>query len=148
MPQPNLDNKYKIRCEIYFQDKSDENNCEKVIIDGTYQNFLPPPTEKQDKFIVKLSIEVKDIQDIEEMSKTFQVPFTLFLSWFDSRLQFKDLKEDEGFNLLSENEKSAIWKPKVLFKNTNEKHKTKVDQETYIKIKQYGDYSLTTNDNA
>ena len=97
---------------------------------------------------MKLSIEVKDIQDIEEMSKTFQVPFTLFLSWFDSRLQFKDLKEDEGFNLLSENEKSAIWKPKVLFKNTNEKHKTKVDQETYIKIKQYGDYSLTTNDNA
>ena len=97
---------------------------------------------------MKLSIEVKDIQDIEEMSKTFQVPFTLFLSWFDSRIQYKNLKKDEGLNLLSENEKSKIWKPIVLFENTNKKHTSIVDIKTYMKIKQYGDYSLTTNDNA
>ena len=93
--------------------------------------------ETGDKVKVGLSIEVMDIQDIIEVDKTFQVPFTLYLSWNDGRLQYKNLHKDNEFNLLSANEKSNIWKPIVIFKNTNDKHKTKVDEETYIQINKY-----------
>ena len=139
----------KHKTEIYnsqtiFQDKSDETNCEKVVFGDTYQSYLPPPTlENQNKFHVNLSIEVMDIQNINEVDKTFQVPYTLFLSWIDSRLQYKNLNQDEGLNLLSSQEKSTIWSPIVVFKNTNEKHKTIVDQSTYVQIKKYGNATLT-----
>ena len=78
-----------------------------------------------------------DIQNINEVEKTFQVPFILSLSWFDSRLRYKNLKEDEVFNLLSKTEKSTIWLPIVIFKNTNEKYTTIVDEKTYIQIKKF-----------
>ena len=75
-----------------FQDKSDEANCEKVIFEKSYQNDIVPMLEKrQEKVKVGLSIEVMDIQDITEVDKTFQVPFTLYLSWNDGRLQYKNL---------------------------------------------------------
>ena len=96
---------------------------------------------RKDKFPVEISIKILDIQDIVETDKTFQVPFILFLSWFDSRLQFKNLVDNVGRNLLSEDKKDkkkGIWWPTIVFKNTNEKHKSKVDEETYIQIKKSG----------
>ena len=34
----------------------------------------------------------------------------------------------------------GIWYPTVVFKNTNEKHKSKVDEETYIKVNKSGKF--------
>ena len=88
-----------------------------------------------------------DIQDIIEEEKTFKVPFTLFLSWNDSRLDYTNLNEETGLNLLSEDEKEKIWKPVVIFTNTNEKHKTKVDSETDIQIQKHGKATFTKTSN-
>ena len=85
-----------------------------------------------------------DIQDIQEKDRTFQVPFTLYLSWSDSRLQYKHLSQDTERNLLSGNEKSNIWKPIVVFKNTNKKQKTIVDEDTDIQIRKKGSYIYTS----
>ena len=96
--------------------------------------------KNNDKFHVEVSIEVQDIQDINEVENTFEVPFILLLSWRDSRLQFKNLQHNIGRNLLSDDEKDkkkGIWSPTVVFKNTNEKHESKVDEKTYIKINGY-----------
>ena len=88
-----------------------------------------------------------DIQNIIEVEKTFQVPFTLFLSWNDRRLKYANLNESAGLNLLSEDEKSNIWSPIVVFKNTNEKDTTVVDKKTDIQIEKYGDGTLTKRSN-
>ena len=82
-----------------------------------------------------------DIQDIKEVDKTFQVPFVLFLSWSDSRLKYKNLVNNVGRNLLTKKEKdeeNGIWKPTVVFKNTNEKHTTVVDKKAYIQVNKLG----------
>ena len=133
--------------KIYFQDESDEANCTKVIIKDSYKNYLPPPkTKGHHKLQLEVSVEVQDIQDIIEVDKTFQVPFILFLSWRDSRLEYKNLVDNVGMNLLSKAEKDkekGIWTPTVVFKNTNEKHKSKVDEETYIQIKKSGKSTLS-----
>ena len=99
--------------------------------------------EKQNIFQVALSIEVLDIQDIIEVDKTFQVPFTLFLSWNDRRLYYINLNKKTGLNLLSEDEKENIWKPIVIFKNTNAKDTTVVDTKTDIQIEKHGDVTIT-----
>ena len=89
-----------------------------------------------------------DIQNIIEVDKTFQVPFWLDLSWIDSRLEYTNLNNITGLNMLSENKMSAIWSPLVVFENTNEKFKTIVDEETYVQIKKIGDYTLSQKSNA
>ena len=99
--------------------------------------------EKQDKFNVTLSIEVMDIQNINEVEKTFQVPFRLYLSWFDDRLQYKDLAKILGMNLLTTNEKISIWSPIILFENTNAKYTTLVDEKTDVQIKKTGHFQLS-----
>ena len=125
-----------------FQDGSDEDNCITVIPDDSYRNYLvPPPLEN--KLEVSLSIKVMDIQDIIEVDKTYQVPFTLYLSWNDGRLNYVNLKKSAGMNLLSEDEKSYIWKPILTFENTNEKRTTIVDLNTDIYIEKLGDFTLT-----
>ena len=91
--------------------------------------------ETREKVKVGLSIEVMDMQDITEVERTFQVPFKLYLSWNDGRLKYKNLHEAKAFNLLSENEKSKIWFPIVIFKNTNEKYTTvRASEETKTDI--------------
>ena len=84
-----------------------------------------------------------DIQNINEVEKTFQVPFTLYLSWFDDRLQYKDLAKILGMNLLTTNEKISIWSPIILFENTNAKYTTIVDEKTDVQIKKTGDFVLS-----
>ena len=116
-----------------------------MIPDSKYRNYLVPPPLR-DKFEVALSIELMDIQDITEVDKTFEAPFTLYLSWIDKRLKYKNLKDNTVLNLLSKEEKSKIWSPKVVFQNTNKKDKTEVDRNTYIQIKKgkEAEYVYTT----
>ena len=97
----------------------------------------------KEKVKVALSIEVMDIQNIKEVEKTFEIPFMLYLSWFDGRLKYKNLKKDKEFNLLSTNEKEKIWRPIINFKNTNEKLKTLVDKETNINVEKKVDDTFT-----
>ena len=83
------------------------------------------------------------MQNIKEVVKTFQAPFTLWLSWNDSRLMYKDLKDDISKNIISNNEKKTIWKPIVVFENTNNKDETYTNlgelyARTYIQIKNSG----------
>ena len=80
---------------------------------------------------------MQGVQDINEVDKTFETPFILFLTWKESRLKYKHLKPNMGRNLLSKKEKEGenrVWSPTVVFKNTNDKTKTVVDDYTYITI--------------
>ena len=97
----------------------------------------------KEKVKVALSIEVMDIQNIKEVEKTFEIPFMLYLSWFDGRLKYKNLNKDKEFNLLSPTEKQKIWKPIIIFKNTNEKLKTLVNEETNINVEKNEDDYFT-----
>ena len=68
---------------------------------------------------MKLNVDIKTVQKINEVDGTFQVQYILSLSWYDSRLSFKNLKAELNSNTLNLNEKESVWIPKIIFANTD-----------------------------
>ena len=57
----------KSRCDNIndCDDRSDEADCSRLKEDETYQKFIvPPPTDKQEKLEVKVSVTLSKIMDI------------------------------------------------------------------------------------
>ena len=52
-------------------DRSDEADCSRVYIDPTYQKFIvPPPVDGKMKTEVNLNLNLTQIMDIRQVSKT------------------------------------------------------------------------------
>ena len=62
------------------------------------------------------------------------------MQWLETRLQFKNLKEEITLNNLSPSEMRRIWVPKLIFYNTETKPSTTVDEETIIFAEKQGNY--------
>ena len=130
-------------------DKSDEFRCSKIDPDGSYQKFIPPPptalgNRTTDKIIIKVSSDIIDILEMDEINSIFQVQFYLHFTWYDNRLTYFDLKDDIGLNTLSPEEKQKIWIPELIFDNTEFKLSTSLDADTVITISKQGQYTLST----
>ena len=85
-------------------DLSDESNCELVIVDfKRYRKEYPPIKSLTNRTEVTLSIEVLELGQFQELKMTFWAKFNIKLKWFDSRLTFTNLKEnDAARNSISE----------------------------------------------
>ena len=122
-------------------DKSDETNCKRVKTDKTYQKFIvPPPVGEEERTDVTVGMDLESIMDINEVNGHFQVQFFLFLSWFDTRLRFQNLKEDIDLNSFLPSKNDKIWTPELVFENTGDRVRTETDEETIIKVIRKGDF--------
>lgn len=55
------------------------------------------------------------LMDISEVDGWIQAQFFLTSQWFDSRLRFRNLKEDISLNSLLPSENTAIWVPELVY---------------------------------
>ena len=135
------------RCDSWpdCSDKSDELNCRRVNIGKTYQKHITPPGQGgSGKVIVNISMDLISIINVNEVDSIFQVQFTLYLSWLDSRMSFNNLKNDTAQNVLSPKKKAMIWLPKLVFLNTEHRPKVSLNEETQIMVKKLGGFELST----
>ena len=51
------------------------------------------------------------------------------MTWYDSRVDMYNLKDDVNMNTLPENERKAIWVPKLTFNNTKNNMQTVNDDK-------------------
>ena len=72
---------------------------------------------------------MKSVLDIKEVKSTFNVQFVLSLKWRDPRITYQNLKEEDFLNKINLNEFEKIWRPVILFYNTEHRDKTKVNQK-------------------
>ena len=72
--------------------------------------------------------------------------FILTMKWFESRLKFKNLKNDINLNGFLPNEIGDIWVPEMIFSNTEEKPSTIVDEKTTIFVEKRGEHKLSGSD--
>ena len=127
-------------------DRSDEADCSRVSPDPTYQRFIVPPPSSQtedNQTEVLVSLTLNTIMDISEVGGYFQVQFDLILKWFESRLRFKNLKDDMNLNSFLPTENHEVWVPELIFVNTEEKPTTITDDRTSIKVEKNGDFKLS-----
>ena len=127
------------------RDKSDEANCERVKMDPKYQKFIVPPPHEAHlaKTEVKVRMNLETLLDINEVDGYLQVQFYLTMEWFESRLRFKNLKEDINMNTFLPSENSEVWVPELIFENTEEKPSTVIDDRTSMKVEKRGKFKLS-----
>ena len=114
-------------------DMSDERNCMILITGKGYIADYEPVTVDENYEIVKVPVnvfvDVLKILLISEITGTFKASFKLYLTWFDPRLKFKNIKDKSNLNKLTKPEKERVWKPVVVFDNTESKEKQKLMTE-------------------
>ena len=128
------------------EDRSDEADCSRVSLEPTYQKFIVPPSSQvteDNKTEVTISVSLSTIMDISEVGGYFQVQFDLIMNWFESRLRFKNLKDDMNLNSFLPTENNEVWVPELIFVNTENKPSTITDDRTSIKVEKRGDYILS-----
>ena len=106
---------------IDCQDGSDESSCDIIIFEDFYNHEVPAPADKTlgtGKSKIYIGVKILKILAINEVDSTISLQFQLDMKWKDSRLTFKNLKEESHYNALSSKMSSEIWCPVVIFDNT------------------------------
>ena len=142
------------RCNNFqdCQDISDEKNCMLVFKDSEkYLKDKTPPVENvTEKLPVQLSINVNEIISISEVEQVINIQFQLEMAWFDSRLQYYNLKENQKMNSLSNAELDGIWVPQILFRNTKHQIISEKDRKSFALVAKKGNGTMsghTINEN-
>ena len=112
---------------IDCEDKSDESNCEPVIIGANYVKEMAPIPKSRDPCLVYINISVLSIPHIETVNLQFTADFYLNLRWYDLRLDFTDLKNITYVNKLGLPDLEAIWTPRLVFLNALGPYQTVID---------------------
>ena len=125
------------RCDgkIDCYDKSDEMECNLIVFESSYSKGIsPPPKKYSNASDVFLSVDIKEILKLDEIGKTFRVKFKLYLTWIDSRLIYQNLKKNPNLNVLQLDTQKRIWAPVIIFSNTEESDRSKIDDESLIRV--------------
>ena len=75
---------------------------------------------------VFLNIDVIKVLNLEEVDESMVLKYRMTLKWKDSRVEFRNLKQENYLNTLSTDEAGKIWYPRIVFFNTRDTEETKV----------------------
>ena len=93
---------------IHCDKGEDENNCQVINVPRYYDKNKPPSE-------IHAKVKIVDIMEIQEDHSTFDVYFSLQLTWIDKKLNFVHLKSAADKNIIPEEERENIWVPKINF---------------------------------
>ena len=132
-------------------DKSDKAYCTKLHFDNTYQKYIVPhPLGEESRANVTVKMELINLRKIDEVDGSFQMQLFLTLKWFDSRLQYINLKDNFDLNNFLPSENKLIWIPELVFENTEDKMRSKINEKTSIKVLKTGNFTpsyISENEN-
>ena len=93
---------------------------------------------------VNISINIEQLNQIEEVKMSFSAKFTIAVEWFDGRLTWKDLNDDEFLNIPNKEVIDKLWVPVITFENTENKYRGPIDSEARFVVKERGPLTLSS----
>ena len=127
------------------EDKSDEKDCGRAVIDSSYNKAMtPPPLKNSTKVGVELSVVLQAILNLDEIGGIMYIKYVLLSKWTDPGLTFHNLKRDGNRNLLTESEWSRMWVPRVIFDNTEAAEELIMDKGAIIRVLANENFTYTT----
>ena len=130
------------RCDLRVDcpDQSDEARCSLVDVPLGYRTTIPPPTALDVGALpILFTINIISFPSIETEDLTFSTSLELKLRWQDTRLTYRNLKDDRSLNVLSQSSVSSIWKPRVFFSNARGNVFTNLDEGSRIECIRNGE---------
>ena len=120
------------------RDKSDEMNCQILILEDGY-NMEVPPIVSNDPVEVRVSIDLLRLVDIDEEDYSIEIQFEITLVWKEKRATYRNLKNKDSMNTLAKKDVDTLWLPKVIYENTDQKQTTRVgtiwEWETRVSVR-------------
>ena len=113
-------------------DGSDEAGCKIVNFPVGYNKFLTPSPPSGGNLNVDISVTINEILKIDEVEGEFIVQVSTKREWFDRQLTYQNLKNDQYLDELSNEEKTFIWWPYLIFQNIANDEKWKTVGESLI----------------
>ena len=91
------------------RDKSDENNCKLIVFEDNYNEKVPPftITDESNALIpakIRVSTQLKNVLAISEFSHTIDLKIGMTLKWYENRVLYHNLKNEEALNVLTDSE--------------------------------------------
>ena len=122
-----------------------------LVMKPTYNNKIAPFAfdEVASKIVpanVNIKVSVIDVLSIKEKDLVYVLKFRMYMSWYDYRLKYHNLKESLSLNSLSLNEVVNLWIPFILFSNTEKSEFTEGDKESEMYISREGDFKGSSSD--
>ncbi|XP_037803960.1 glutamate-gated chloride channel-like [Penaeus monodon] len=101
------------RCDLSLdcRDKSDESDCDRVLIPEGYSTLLPPPKINHEPVPLHASVLIRTIRSIDVANFKISVDLEFVLKWKDTRLRYRNLQDDRRSNKL--NDWQSIWVPSL-----------------------------------
>ena len=133
------------------RDESDENDCKMLAMKENYNKKIAPieydyVNSKVIPANVYVSMVVLDVLSISEVDLVYVLKFRILMNWYDSRLTYHNLKEEQSLNSLSSEEIDKIWIPFVVFANTENQESTKGNDETQVTVTREGNFTESSVD--
>ena len=108
--------KMEERCDqiIHCRDQSDENDCSLLVLKKGYNKKVAPfiydKTRKEVKPVkVDVSTSIQNIIDISEVNNIIELKFGILMEWYESRVDYHNLKTVETLNTLSDDELRSLY---------------------------------------
>jgi len=103
------------RCNsvIDCEDRTDEIGCSLVSLPEGYDKEV----SNSEKSELIFDAEIINILEIDDNLGKIRIIMQLHMQWQDQELEFKNLKNNSGLNVLNEKEYSSIWKPQLILVN-------------------------------
>ena len=103
------------RCDQIMDciDETDEDNCKLISFKDNYNKKVPPFTiNKEDNSLVpakiRISTQLKNVLAISEFSHTINLKIGITLKWYENRVVYHNLKNQEALNVLADSEVSIL----------------------------------------
>ena len=130
------------RCDKVYDcnDGSDERNCDPIEIDEEiYRKILPPLTRLDKKTVIGVTMDIRRINEINEILMKFQAEVKITFQWKDHRITFRNLAKEGNF--LNKFWQSQIWMPPITFSNMEENLKVALIGDVNVEIQRKGNGS-------
>ncbi|KAK7027879.1 hypothetical protein SK128_012579 [Halocaridina rubra] len=90
------------RCDLRVDcpDNTDETACGRLIKPEDYLDALPPPSIKPGPLEVNINISIRGFSEIDIRDMKLVIDFTLVMSWSESRVRFKNLRNMADLNYI------------------------------------------------
>ena len=121
-------------------DGADERNCDPIEIDEEiYRKILPPLTRLDKKTVIGVTMDIRRINEINEILMKFQAEVKITFQWKDPRITFRNLAKEGNF--LNKFWQSQIWMPPITFSNMEENLKIAFNGDVNVEIQRKGNGS-------
>ena len=102
------------------RDKSDERNCQILVLEDGYNKRVPAIDTKERFVNVSVSIDLLKLVDIDEEDYSIEIQFEIKIKWKENRAVYHNLKNKDSLNALPRNDFFMLWLPSIVYSNTDD----------------------------